>query len=77
MDGGPPSPCVPSICRLENHQSRGSDPGPQYVELLEAGWVNIYVGLIDKGPLPGVVRVCFPLCMDEQINKSIHNCTRC
>lgn len=43
----------------------------------EAGWVNIYVGLIDKGPMTGVVCVWVPSCMDEQINESIHNCTCC
>lgn len=43
----------------------------------EAGWVNIYVGLIDKGTVTGVVCVWFPSCMDEQRNESIHNCPRC
>lgn len=43
----------------------------------EAEWVNIYVGLINKGPVTGVVCNWFPSCMDEQINESIHNRTRC
>lgn len=74
MDGGPPSPCVPSICRLANHQSRGSDPAPQYVELLEGTRQGGSTSML--GPVTGVVRVWFPSCMDEQRNESIHNCTR-
>lgn len=73
-----------SMCPL--HLSPGKSPfqGQQSSPTIfgiaggnEAGWVNIYVRLIDKGPLTGVVCVWFPSCMDEQINEIIHNCTHC
>lgn len=72
MEGGPPPPCVPSICHLVNHCVQGPWSGPPICGIAggsKEGRVNIHVTLMDVGPATLVVCVWFPPCMKGWMNE--------